>query len=895
MSGPSRSSSTSRASHYREPTDSPSPNIPDEGYHEQRTEVPKWALRLSEEQRAELAVQLLQSVSPMVFSRAYARLTPLLQHRDFLAELPYELTVHLLSYLDEKSLQNVALVSKDWNRFTSDNAVWKGIYVRHGWTVNQDMIDWYLKGSELELASIVLEREQEQEHEDRVLFAARSAVSNGKRRKVVDIDPKDDAAERSGDDYDMLQDVVTPYERYPDEEGDRKLQRFSPTQLDPEHQIDIDNIETLAHAPSNPVEATTINSSDCYDDASSPISIPPSSPISRDASTSPDESSSFSFAGTFGRSRGSSSMLRSPSMGQRQGRFSLPTNSFMPSLHRPRMPIYTLGSNLMTPPSMLRKMSQRTSPPSPIRIPKPLTTISSPTLTSSRPSRFFGHQRSGSADQQQLGSQAAASSSQPLTSPILSGSIPNEPHSPTSTKSLWSVIRHGVMGVSGSPAWPSLHVHRHSDPGDRNDGSGASSHQGMHFHHTPSLPTWLSHFPLPLPTASSRQNRQSASSPASPVTASFSNSTTNSNSTADGSNQPIRKCIDFIGSQAPYPSQILAPEILQTHRDPISGRATINWKYLCMQRKLLEKNWTQGVHSARELPGHTEGIYCIQFDGYKVISGSRDTTIKIWDIRSGECVRTYSGHTASVLCLQYDDTRIVSGSSDTSILVWDLETGQIIQRLDGHVDSVLSVRFEKDIVVSCSKDRTVKIWKISSGQLLKTLRGHRAAVNAVQFSPESAAPSPFRGNPRLVVSASGDKTIKVWSFETGECLRTLEGHARGIACIQFEGNVVVSGSSDQSIKIWDLSTGACINTLAGHEGLVRTLQFAGGRIISGSYDETIKVWDQASGRLLTDLGGRHSHRVFKLQFDDSKIVSCSQDQKIIIWDFAVGVDTTFLN
>ncbi|KAF9294650.1 hypothetical protein BGZ88_003559 [Linnemannia elongata] len=252
MSGPSRSSSTSRASHYREPTDSPSPNIPDEGYHEQRTEVPKWALRLSEEQRAELAVQLLQSVSPMVFSRAYARLTPLLQHRDFLAELPYELTVHLLSYLDEKSLLNVALVSKEWNRFTSDNAVWKGIYVRHGWAVNQDMIDWYLKGSELELASIVLEREQEQEHEDRVLFAARSAVSNGKRRKVVDIDPKDDAAERSGDDYDMLQDVVTPYERYPDEEGDRKLQRFSPTQLDPEHQIDIDNIETLAHAPSNP-------------------------------------------------------------------------------------------------------------------------------------------------------------------------------------------------------------------------------------------------------------------------------------------------------------------------------------------------------------------------------------------------------------------------------------------------------------------------------------------------------------------------------------------------------------------------------------------------------------------------------------------------------------------
>ncbi|KAF9125795.1 hypothetical protein BGW39_007136 [Mortierella sp. 14UC] len=890
MSGPSRSSSTSRASRQRDTTDSLSPNIPDEGYYEQRAEIPKWALRLSEEQRAELAVQLLQSVSPMVFSRAYARLTPLLQHRDFLAELPYELTVHLLSYLDEKSLMNVALVSKEWNRFASDNAVWKGIYARHGWTVNQDMIDWYLKGSELELASIVLEQEREQELEERALFTARSAVSNGKRRKVEDIDPKDDAAERSGDDYDMLQDVTAPYERYSDEDGDRKLQRFSPTQLDAQHHLDIDGV---THAPSESIAETTTAHSPDFDDASSPISIPPSSPISRDTSTSPDGSTSFSLAGTFGRSRGSSSMMRSPSMGQRQGRFSLPTNSFMPSLHRPRMPIYALGSNFMTPPSMLRKMSQRTSPPSPIRIPKPLTTISSPTSTPSRPSRFFGHQRSSSTDQQQqLPSQSATSGNQPLASPILSGGIPNGgPHSPTS-KSLWSVIRHGVMGVSGSPAWPSLHVHRHSDPGDRNDGS--SPHQDLHHHLTPSLPNWLSHFPIPLPSTSSRQNRHLGISPTSPAVASFSSPLISPNS-ADESPQPIRKRIEFIGSQAPFPSQILSPEVLQTHRDPVSGRATVNWKYLCMQRKLLEKNWTQGVHSARELPGHTEGIYCIQFDSYKVISGSRDTTIKVWDIRSGECVRTYPGHTASVLCLQYDETRIVSGSSDTSILVWDLESGQTLQRLDGHVDSVLSVRFEKDIVVSCSKDRTVKIWKISTGQLLRTLRGHRAAVNAVQFSPESAAPSPFRGSPRLVVSASGDKTIKVWSFETGECLRTLEGHARGIACIQFEGNVVVSGSSDQSIKIWDLSTGACVNTLAGHEGLVRTLQFAGGRIISGSYDETIKVWDQTSGRLLTDLGGRHSHRVFKLQFDDSKIVSCSQDQKIIIWDFAVGVDTTFLN
>ncbi|KAI7830223.1 WD40-repeat-containing domain protein [Gamsiella multidivaricata] len=357
---------------------------------------------------------------------------------------------------------------------------------------------------------------------------------------------------------------------------------------------------------------------------------------------------------------------------------------------------------------------------------------------------------------------------------------------------------------------------------------------------------------------------------------------------------PIPKRIDYLDPNAPLPPEVLSADALHVHRHPVTKRPMINWKFLCQQRRLLEQNWNRGIHFAKELPGHTEGIYCIQFDDNKIISGSRDNTIKIWDLASGLCLRTYSGHSASVLCLQYDESRIVSGSSDTSIIVWDLDIGKVLRRLTGHADSVLSLRFEKDIVVSCSKDRTVKIWKISTGEMIRTLIGHRAAVNAVQFSPESAAPSPFAGSPRVVVSASGDKTIKIWSFETGECLRTLEGHARGIACIQFEDNIIVSGSSDRSIKIWDITRGECVKTLVGHDGLVRTLQFTGGRIISGGYDETLKIWDQETGKLLADMDGRHSHRVFKLQFNDSKIVSCSQDQKIIIWDFAVGVDTTFL-
>ncbi|CAG8644140.1 8156_t:CDS:2, partial [Funneliformis caledonium] len=329
-----------------------------------------------------------------------------------------------------------------------------------------------------------------------------------------------------------------------------------------------------------------------------------------------------------------------------------------------------------------------------------------------------------------------------------------------------------------------------------------------------------------------------------------------------------------------FPS-VYIPYNLPNHQNE-SGQPVINWKHLFHQRSLIEHHWRKGIYSIRELPGHNESIYCIQFDEHKIISGSRDDTIKIWDIKTGHCVKTYRGHKQSVLCLQYDDKVIVSGSSDTTIIIWDLVTGEIIRTLEGHSESVLNLRFDDNLIISCSKDRTVRIWDREIGTCLRVLNGHRAAVNAVQFKDG------------YVISASGDRTIKLWSLSTGQCLRTFDGHSRGIACIQFDGNIIVSGSSDKTIKVFDVHTGACSSTLVGHTDLVRTLQFDKNKIVSGSYDETLKVWDPKTGELLSNLIHGHTSRVFKLQFNSTKIVSCSQDQKIIIWDFANNVDTTFL-
>lgn len=147
------------------------------------------------------------------------------------------------------------------------------------------------------------------------------------------------------------------------------------------------------------------------------------------------------------------------------------------------------------------------------------------------------------------------------------------------------------------------------------------------------------------------------------------------------------------------------------------------------------------------------------------------------------------------------------------------------------------------------------------------LIGHRAAINAIDFDEE------------FIVSASGDRTIKVWSSVTAEFVRTLRGHRRGIACLQYRDRLVVSGSSDNTIRwvfgiwhqpcvrtdtfrsgspeltrwptnrrsntfsIWEVETGTCLRVLEGHVQLVRCLRFDKRYIVSGAYDGRIKIWD----------------------------------------------------
>ena len=137
-------------------------------------------------------------------------------------------------------------------------------------------------------------------------------------------------------------------------------------------------------------------------------------------------------------------------------------------------------------------------------------------------------------------------------------------------------------------------------------------------------------------------------------------------------------------------------------------------------------------------------------------------------------MRTFEGHTASVAIVAFspDGTRILTGSVDASMRLWDTSTGQVARIFKGHTKTVQSVAFSSDgkQIVSGSQDQLVKIWDVRTGQLQRDLDGrHTGHVASAVFAPES----------NRVVSASTDGTIRVWRASDGEQLAGLVGDATG--------------------------------------------------------------------------------------------------------------------
>ena len=181
------------------------------------------------------------------------------------------------------------------------------------------------------------------------------------------------------------------------------------------------------------------------------------------------------------------------------------------------------------------------------------------------------------------------------------------------------------------------------------------------------------------------------------------------------------------------------------------------------------------------------------------------------------------------------------------LTVWhplpDLPHPALVRTLSGHTAEVYGCAISPDgsFIVSASWDKTLRVWDAKTGAERLTLSGHTDMVAGCAISPDGS----------FIVSASRDNTLKVWDAKTGAERLTLSGHTDMVAgcAISADGSFIVSASRDKTLKVWDAKTGAERLTLSGHMGGVTGCAIGpdGSFIVSASTDRTLKVWDIKTG------------------------------------------------
>ena len=279
-------------------------------------------------------------------------------------------------------------------------------------------------------------------------------------------------------------------------------------------------------------------------------------------------------------------------------------------------------------------------------------------------------------------------------------------------------------------------------------------------------------------------------------------------------------------------------------------------------------------------------------DGKYVLGSSSGVALQLWDVTSGEAVRSFV-HDKWVRCCAYspDGKYILGGYKEGILILWDIETGQPAKTFRGDENDVWGCAFSRDgkhILSAAGYDHTLRYWNRESGECVHILTGHQERVTACAISPDG----------KLGLSASDDWSLRLWDLTTGQCLQILEkkqsGDFRGLLQVNDcafspDGHSALSASKDQTVSLWNVEDGQLVRTYTGHSAAVQGCAFSpdGRLIVSSSSDQSVRLWDVETATCLCIFRG-HTDTVYKCAFspDGQSILSQSRDRSLRLWDIS---------
>jgi len=349
---------------------------------------------------------------------------------------------------------------------------------------------------------------------------------------------------------------------------------------------------------------------------------------------------------------------------------------------------------------------------------------------------------------------------------------------------------------------------------------------------------------------------------------------------------------------------------------------------------ILDRATGKHVTQLEHHKGHI--VTCVAFsrDGKRLISGSYQGTVKVWELTTGKELQVLKGHGSlgcvafssdgntvasasaavrvwsvktgkEILSLPDSGTYSIAFSPDGKMLasnlkVWDLATGNELRTVPTFVEAPTldgaSVAFSPDgkTLASASQAGLVQLWDVSTGKQLAQPHGHDSGVSSMAITPDG----------KTIATGSLDGIVKMWDVTTGKELRALKAYVRdgsnevGVRALAFspDGKTLASGGSDLQgmLKLWDVATGKQQRSLQGHGSGVLCVAFSpNGKVLaSGSSDQTLRFWDVASGQETKAF--RPGSTVFSVAFSpDGEVVSCASgvaggDGTLKLWETATG-------
>jgi len=289
-----------------------------------------------------------------------------------------------------------------------------------------------------------------------------------------------------------------------------------------------------------------------------------------------------------------------------------------------------------------------------------------------------------------------------------------------------------------------------------------------------------------------------------------------------------------------------------------------------------------------------------------IISASSDNTMCLWNLNTEKSVYL-AGHTNDVHQIidlkTYNEDYIASSSADSNIKIWSLKETNSIMKLSGHTNCVTMIlhldKLDKELLLSCSMDCTIRLWNISSGKEEICIKGHTSSVTKIIH--------PYHFQRSMIISSSLDMKIKLWEIQKiesdnkitykGIYLRELIGHFDGIYDMLYlkrfsKNEILITASQDKSIRIWSLETNTGLKKLStkGNVSILKHLKkYNPNYIASGGPDNYLYIWNALTGeKVHVFLGLKNPIKIVYPKEIDDEIIIVSDDKDLKVFNFVKG-------